>query len=98
MKLPCAVIEDLLPAYYDHSCSQESRQAVAAHLETCRRCRRLFADLGQELPLEKGQEPQLGSVERIWKRKKTFGLFQGAVAALLTVGIVVPLLVYLHYF
>lgn len=57
MKLPCAVIEDLLPAYYDHSCSQESQAAVEKHLQTCRRCHRLLAALGQELPLEKARNP-----------------------------------------
>ena len=97
MNLPCAVIEDLLPAYYEESCSQESRQAVKAHLKTCRRCQRILSALQQELPIQKRDEPPLASVEKARKKRKTMDLFHGVVVTLLVMGAMIPLLAYLHY-
>ena len=37
MTLSCVVIEDLLPAYCDGSCTPESRAAVEEHLADCPR-------------------------------------------------------------
>lgn len=37
MKVPCNIIEDLLPLYHDNVCSEESRAMVKEHLQTCRK-------------------------------------------------------------
>ena len=37
-ELPCAVVEDLLPAYVEGLTSEETRQAVEAHLVSCPAC------------------------------------------------------------
>ena len=52
MTLSCVVIEDLLPAYCDGSCTPESRAAVEEHLADCPRCRRFYTALSRPLPLE----------------------------------------------
>ncbi len=39
MKLPCRIIEDLMPLYEDSLCCEESRRAVEAHLSECMTCR-----------------------------------------------------------
>lgn len=96
MNLPCAVIEDLLPAYYDQRCTQESKVAVEDHLQTCRRCQRILSALQQELPVQKQKEPPLASVEKTRKKRKTADLFHGVVAALLVMGAMIPLLAYLQ--
>lgn len=44
-KLPCDVVQDLLPLYVDGVCSADSRQLVDAHLAECDDCRRVLADL-----------------------------------------------------
>lgn len=44
-KLPCDVVQDLLPLYVDGVCSADSRQLVEAHLAECDDCRRVLADL-----------------------------------------------------
>lgn len=42
MKMSCEIIEDLLPLYADNVCSEQSRQAVEAHLRECSACRALM--------------------------------------------------------
>lgn len=44
-KLPCDVVQDLLPLYVDGVCSADSRQLVEAHLTDCADCRAMLADL-----------------------------------------------------
>lgn len=39
MKIPCGMIQDLLPLYEDGVCSPDSREAVEEHLRTCDTCR-----------------------------------------------------------
>lgn len=38
-KLPCGVVEDLLPLYIDELCGEETKVLVAEHLENCPACR-----------------------------------------------------------
>ena len=37
------IVQDLLPLYHDGVCSERSRAAVEAHLQTCETCRACFA-------------------------------------------------------
>ena len=46
MKLPCKVVEDILPMYYDKVCSEESAALVEVHLKDCPLCSRMLANLG----------------------------------------------------
>lgn len=47
-ELPCAVVEDLLPAYVEGLTSEETRQAVEAHLVSCPACAAKRAAMGAE--------------------------------------------------
>lgn len=47
-ELPCAVVEDLLPAYMEGLTSEETRQAVEAHLASCPACAAKRAAMGAE--------------------------------------------------
>ena len=42
MKLNCAIVKDLLPLYADDLCSDETTEAVRAHLAECDDCRRAY--------------------------------------------------------
>ena len=42
MKLNCAIVQDLLPLYADDLCSDETTEAVRAHLAECDDCRRAY--------------------------------------------------------
>lgn len=91
MKLPCSVIEDLLPAYCDNACRPASREAVAEHLQSCPRCRRLYDCLCRPLDRQ-GKQEELGGLEKKWKRQKTMDGFQWGMMALLVGAVVVFLL------
>lgn len=47
-ELPCAVVEDLLPAYLEGLTSAETNQAVEAHLASCPACAAKRAAMGAE--------------------------------------------------
>ncbi len=42
MIVTCEIIEDLLPLYVDHICSDQSKRAVEEHLQKCEKCRKLI--------------------------------------------------------
>lgn len=48
MKLPCDIVQDLLPLYQDDLCSQATREAVEEHLRECETCGKQHAAV-QEL-------------------------------------------------
>ena len=52
MKLPCKIIEDLLPLYEEGICSEETREAIEQHLNECERCKNLYKGM-QEIPMIK---------------------------------------------
>ena len=57
MKLPCEIIEDLLPLYEEGICSEETRKAVEQHLDECEKCKRLYKGI-QEIPEVRFESPK----------------------------------------
>lgn len=55
MKLPCNVVGDLLPIYYDGLCSDESVTLIEEHLTECQQCKGLLDALRTEIenPIDK---------------------------------------------
>ena len=47
-ELPCAIVEDLLPAYVEGLTSEETTAAVEAHLASCPACAAKRAAMGTE--------------------------------------------------
>ena len=45
MKIPCSVIQDLLPLYHDNVCSPESSAVIEEHLKDCENCQEAFHKL-----------------------------------------------------
>lgn len=45
-KLSCNIVEDLLPLYHDGVCSEESRDAISEHLNTCPHCQSILLKMG----------------------------------------------------
>ena len=53
MKVPCEVIQDLIPLVKDHVASEESKKLVVEHLEDCTRCGEIFEnDISSQDELE----------------------------------------------
>ncbi len=72
MKLPCEMIRDLLPLYYDGVCSQVSKTMVAEHLETCEACANTLhaLDAQMQMPkLETDEAKPLKTIRTKWRRK-----------------------------
>ena len=42
MKLPCYLVQDLLPLYKDHVCDEQTSADVAEHLSDCAACSALL--------------------------------------------------------
>ena len=73
MKLPCEIIDDLLPLYEDGVCNLTTKEAVREHLESCPRCRsRQTADLlpeaepADELAEAAAVKKSFQKVKRVW--------------------------------
>lgn len=88
MKLPCKVIEDMLPMYYDKVCSEESAALVEEHLRSCPRCAQMLADLGAEIEIPEQKVDDMKPLQKIrksYRKMKLVGLI-----ALLCALILVP--------
>jgi len=77
MKLPCNIVQDLLPLYEDGLCSEESRIAIEEHLKECESCRTLFEQLQilskPELPIQLPLEEQ--AVKKTFRKiRRKWGL------------------------
>ena len=57
-ELPCAIVEDLLPAYVEGLTSEETRAAVEAHLASCPACAAKRTAMGAEA------EPEVEQTEK----------------------------------
>lgn len=89
MKLPCEIIQDLLPLYEEGLCSPASCAAVEAHLQECPDCRALAENIQKLeeplLPVQTSAEDQavaksFRKVHRRWR------------ASLIAMFLVVPML------
>lgn len=79
MKVPCNIIEDLLPLYHDNVCSEESRAMVKEHLQTCEKCRTLLAmmdDNIEEAALVNDDRP-IRAMKKAWDRTKKKSFHRG---------------------
>lgn len=65
-KLTCDITKDLIPSYLDGICSEDSRQAVEEHLETCEACRSCLAQLREtELTADRAEKAQLNFMKKV---------------------------------
>lgn len=90
MKLSCEVVQDLLPLYCDGVCSQESRQAVEAHLEGCEKCRADVYFMEQNMKagsVQAQEETIVQAAAAAWKKGKTKAFIRGCLIALLSIAI-----------
>ena len=77
MKIPCNVIQDLLPLYADDACSEESRDLVREHLQECGECSSMLErlkshEIESDLRNEKENVIEYG-LRRFRRRSATVG-------------------------
>lgn len=88
MNIDCEIVRDLLPLYVDGVCSEGSRNAVAAHLEACEKCREFCNNASRfqedvilkDIPAEKETIHGFRKVRRRWT------------ASLMAVVLLIPIL------
>ena len=68
----CEIIQDLLPLYCDGVCSEESKKAILAHIQTCKKCREELRVMGLPIDIpEKSEEVEAAeAASRAWKQNR----------------------------
>ena len=101
MNLPCKVVEDLLPMYYDCLCSEESATLVERHLKTCPGCSHMLAQLRTEFETsEKAVDDMkpLAAIQEKWQKSKRSNFKKGIGTTLATLFVVITVLSGIWYF
>lgn len=93
MKLPCKVVEDLLPLYYDGICTEESAALVEEHLKDCPCCSHLLSDLRSDVALPKKSADDIQPLKKLQKsyQKMRFGWW----LAMLCLLVLIPMLLFI---
>lgn len=66
MKYTCDMIKDLLPLYADEVCSDESRKAVAEHINSCPNCKDMLQKMNRQVAVNVNND--IGTLKRIKRR------------------------------
>ena len=101
MNLPCKIVEDMLPIYYDGVCSDESAKLIEKHLENCPQCSRLLSDLNTEIEIGEKSVDDLKPLEEIqkkWKKSKRVYLRTGICVTLAVLVLVMTVFSGIWYF
>lgn len=90
MKITCNVIKDLLPLYYDHMCSEETKQIVEEHLKSCESCRKELAYLSGDFTFNANinEEKIRTNASKAVKKIRNKNIILGFVAAVCVLAIV----------
>ena len=95
MKLPCYLIQELLPLYHDNVLGEQAAADVREHLDTCADCRAVLAaldaDTGAEAPLQ--TERQRAAADALRKVRRTIRKRQWVPAVVVGLAIVLVLVV-----
>lgn len=89
MKLPCKVIEDLLPMYYDKVCSEESAALVEEHLKDCGHCGQILLDLRTDIDIPEKKVDDIKPLKKIQKSYRRMRL--SLLIAVLCVMLLTPI-------
>lgn len=80
-KIPCNIINDLLPLYIDEVCSEESCNAVSEHLKECKQCKSEYENLSKRTPSFNINESNLLlKIAKRWKKTKLLAFITGLAA------------------
>lgn len=94
-KIPCEIIQDLLPLYADGLTSEESAKRIEEHLETCENCREKYRRMTEKIVGESDEKRRgngqaidyLKRVRRRGWRKAALGAAAALVIVIAIVGI-----------
>jgi len=90
-KIPCEIVQDLLPLYVDDICSEATKEAVEPHIAQCEACRRILDQMNTDISLatiekNKLEGTELRSLAAVWKRSKGVAFLRGLLLAVVICG------------
>lgn len=89
----CEIVQDLLPLYYDDACTPASRKLVEQHLQTCESCKKMYAELKNNIVGTVIKEEAAGVLKRHAKKERNAAYKAGVVIAfLLLLPVIITLL------
>lgn len=56
MKIPCNIIQDLLPIYIDGCTSEKTNQDIQEHLSECTACHQMYEEMKKPLPVQENND------------------------------------------
>ena len=86
MKIPCELIQDVLPLYHDGVCSDVSKTIVEEHLQNCGKCQTFLQAIDVEVnaPADAEEVKPLQAIKKTWSKEKKRAWVKGfAIAALI---------------
>lgn len=91
MKIPCTIIDDLIPLFIDGACSSDTKGAVEEHLSECDNCRLKYQNMITIL-LPEETEPPIPKKEITFNSKKAFKRIRRRLAAaIICVLLIIPI-------
>ena len=94
MNKQCEIVQDLLPLYMDHACSNSSAQMVEEHLPECEECTKLLQSMQSSQYEEMLKAEKEGVIAHHARRQKRVTLaIGGGIAGVLCVPVLVCLIV-----
>ncbi len=93
MKLPCELVQDMIPLYIDEGCSEKSKELLAEHLKECKDCGTVYQNMKGDLPMEqmenkKDNQEHLAEIKPMKKVKKRHIIITAvACAVMILIGI-----------
>lgn len=94
-KIPCEVIQDLLPLYIDGLTSETTDKVIAEHLEECEACRNLYRQMKEPEKPAVPAQPEIDYLKTIRKRSRR-RVLQAVAGVLALVLAVLGWRVFLH--
>lgn len=69
-KISCEMAQDLIPLYIDGVLSEESKEAVKAHVEGCKDCQRLIENSGVDIHIQEANKDKIKLFDKVGKKFK----------------------------
>lgn len=101
MKISCETVQDLLPLYHDHVCSEESRELVEQHLQECEKCKETLDLISAKFytkSVQTAEDTALKAAAAAWKKGKSKALLKGGLAMLVVIFLLVACYLGIHWF
>lgn len=96
----CCLIQDSMPLYLDGICSDETKEYIAEHLQSCEECKKVYEDMKTSSVLEPAAElvqKHLDEVEPLKKIRKNHKMKNGILLSLLSILLLLSIVFFCWY-